>query len=884
MKLSIIIPCYNVDGTLIRALDSILMQEVNFPFEVIIVDDASTDETVAVAKRYQSIHKNDLHIKILCNKANKGNAFTFYTGLCESQGDYFCVLDGDDYYTITDKLQRQVDFLDSDINREYVAVATQFIIDLGEGKISIPNRSTYQEFTYVDFLTQHSGYYHTATYMYRNIFRGNVPPFFSEKLYRGDTPRTTFHLMYSGKKIKVLDFVGSAYTFEFTGIWSSLSQKEQFNYQIHYQSEHKKRLTTEFEQKAADRLIKFNSEKLESAKDEFRKYPLISIEEAVKYIGKYVNRFAFADLNFMLKHVYNSLYIDTLSASIGYINRIHNANLIQEMAFENRIAIVIGVLNPHGGGIFAEIEELIDIYKNKRVYLIVTNMNEVPSEIKDALMQKHPNLTVVAPVKGEHQRVAWLMERMKIISPCRCYYYCSHNDPYASVLMQKGPCENLCLFSFDHGFLCGITNPNLDVIIAKRPVDYVLLRKVLKDKVIFIPTWNESAKGIQEYCYEPFKNHTHLITASGAARYYKIDGASPKKYIDMIIELLSRTQGKHFHFGPIPDEELEKLHQKMREHGVDFANFIHIPWSENIPLDLLKNNVDIFVEPFPVVSYKLTLEVLSAGVPIIANNGLMRMHIMDFAPPNTLRWSYPEEFYEKLCALDADFLRKASGEAISYFKTYHDKEYISGLLYENKGVAVENSLDYTDDTLVDISGSLRLFGDNFKFSIQDGTLTPSEETLARRRQQEEKKKRELEEKKKREQEEKRRRELEEKKKREQEEKRRRELEEKKKREQEEKKREQEEKRRRELEKIIEIRKSKSFRLGYLVTFPFRLIKHTCFYTLQYGLNEGMLQMEKEGVLSLRKANPQEELDALKHSTAYKIGNAIAKPYRFLKGK
>ena len=75
MKLSIIIPCYNVDGTLIRALDSILMQEVNFPFEVIIVDDASTDETVAVAKRYQSIHKNDLHIKILCNKANKGNAF-----------------------------------------------------------------------------------------------------------------------------------------------------------------------------------------------------------------------------------------------------------------------------------------------------------------------------------------------------------------------------------------------------------------------------------------------------------------------------------------------------------------------------------------------------------------------------------------------------------------------------------------------------------------------------------------------------------------------------------------------------------------------------------------------------------------------------------------
>lgn len=38
MKLSIIMPCYNVESTIQRALDSILMQEVNFDYEIIVVD------------------------------------------------------------------------------------------------------------------------------------------------------------------------------------------------------------------------------------------------------------------------------------------------------------------------------------------------------------------------------------------------------------------------------------------------------------------------------------------------------------------------------------------------------------------------------------------------------------------------------------------------------------------------------------------------------------------------------------------------------------------------------------------------------------------------------------------------------------------------------
>ena len=50
MKLSIIMPCFNVADTLERALDSVIMQEVSSDYEIIIVDDASSDETGSIAR------------------------------------------------------------------------------------------------------------------------------------------------------------------------------------------------------------------------------------------------------------------------------------------------------------------------------------------------------------------------------------------------------------------------------------------------------------------------------------------------------------------------------------------------------------------------------------------------------------------------------------------------------------------------------------------------------------------------------------------------------------------------------------------------------------------------------------------------------------------
>lgn len=224
-KLSVIMPLFNVEDTVSLALDSILMQNVNFDYEIIAVDDFSSDSTLQILKEYSFKYP---YIKIIEHKENQGNAISFYDALCVAKGDYFCVLDGDDFYTVKNKLQKQVDFLDSDKKRAYVAVTHKYLKINNEGKIWKYNHLTNREcqHTYKDFLKQNF-YYHTSAYMYRNVFRGNVPEVFKEELMRGDNPRTFMCTSYTKSKIKHLDFVGSVYRYSSKGIWSKTTPEAQ---------------------------------------------------------------------------------------------------------------------------------------------------------------------------------------------------------------------------------------------------------------------------------------------------------------------------------------------------------------------------------------------------------------------------------------------------------------------------------------------------------------------------------------------------------------------------------------------------------------------------------------------------------------------------------
>lgn len=95
MKLSIIIPVYNQEDLIIRALDSIPTRD---DIEIIVIDDKSTDKTVSNLFAYM-FHNDDKNIMLLQNKENKGVGYTVNRGYDTAIGDYVVLLGSDDYFT-----------------------------------------------------------------------------------------------------------------------------------------------------------------------------------------------------------------------------------------------------------------------------------------------------------------------------------------------------------------------------------------------------------------------------------------------------------------------------------------------------------------------------------------------------------------------------------------------------------------------------------------------------------------------------------------------------------------------------------------------------------------------------------------------------------------
>jgi succinoglycan biosynthesis protein ExoO len=92
MSVSVIIPAYNASALLARALDSALAQTVA-ALEIIVVDDASTDDTYDLAKRYSDAHPT---INVIQLAQNAGPSKARNTGIAAASGTWVAVLDADD--------------------------------------------------------------------------------------------------------------------------------------------------------------------------------------------------------------------------------------------------------------------------------------------------------------------------------------------------------------------------------------------------------------------------------------------------------------------------------------------------------------------------------------------------------------------------------------------------------------------------------------------------------------------------------------------------------------------------------------------------------------------------------------------------------------------
>lgn len=123
-KVSIIIPTYNRVKMLEKSIESVFAQSYK-DWELIIIDDASTDETEERMKQLSSSEKSVRYMRIP-KIEGKGISEYLNIGLRNSRGEYIARIDDDDFWCHKDKLKMQVEFLDE--NPEYVVVGGGVIL------------------------------------------------------------------------------------------------------------------------------------------------------------------------------------------------------------------------------------------------------------------------------------------------------------------------------------------------------------------------------------------------------------------------------------------------------------------------------------------------------------------------------------------------------------------------------------------------------------------------------------------------------------------------------------------------------------------------------------------------------------------------------------
>lgn len=113
VKLSIVCITYNHERFIRDCLEGFVMQKTDFPFEILINDDASTDKTADIIREYEAKYPH--LFRCVYQTENQWGKKNVWTDILFPmvQGEYVALCEGDDYWTDENKLQKQIDFMES---------------------------------------------------------------------------------------------------------------------------------------------------------------------------------------------------------------------------------------------------------------------------------------------------------------------------------------------------------------------------------------------------------------------------------------------------------------------------------------------------------------------------------------------------------------------------------------------------------------------------------------------------------------------------------------------------------------------------------------------------------------------------------------------------
>ena len=213
---------YNHEMYISQAIEGILNQKTNFKIKLFIGEDCSTDNTRAICQQYEK--NNSEMMEVICTSENNImlNARNIYKECSDSGAKYVAMCEGDDYWIDENKLQMQVDFLESNLDYS-ICFHNIYELSADKGLRISPFYTSKEEKTYTIEELAKGNFISTASVVYRNGFF-NIHDLFNGALI-GDY---VLHLLNAQHgKIKYFPVPMTVYRIHNTSIFSGKSHKYQ---------------------------------------------------------------------------------------------------------------------------------------------------------------------------------------------------------------------------------------------------------------------------------------------------------------------------------------------------------------------------------------------------------------------------------------------------------------------------------------------------------------------------------------------------------------------------------------------------------------------------------------------------------------------------------
>lgn len=220
--LSIVTITYNHEPFIAKTIEGVLMQQVNFPIELIIAEDCSTDGTRAICQHYAELYPE--LIRLITSESNVGAIENERRAFVAAKGKFIACCEGDDYWTDSLKLQKQVDFLEAHPNysacfhryHKYFLDANKYVSD-GMDNLFVDIKVEGIDITKDIYMRQWTTQYLTMVFR-RDMFDTSIMNTYK---YFRDTIMV-YYLFLAGK-CYVFNFFGGVYNITPEGIYTRLN-------------------------------------------------------------------------------------------------------------------------------------------------------------------------------------------------------------------------------------------------------------------------------------------------------------------------------------------------------------------------------------------------------------------------------------------------------------------------------------------------------------------------------------------------------------------------------------------------------------------------------------------------------------------------------------